>query len=169
MKLIVWNTRGFNDPRKQKSVVDRINRIKADIVCLLETRIKHHKMQPVLEKHFRDWGILHNYAASPNRRIWLLWRDHVHVGPLEFSEQSITCVLQYEIRKVYFSAIYGSNDGIQRRNLWLNLTHISGIVQDNPWILTGDFNIIVHPSESSDYNGDQSANSEMKDFQNCLT
>ncbi|XP_022735625.1 uncharacterized protein LOC111288993 [Durio zibethinus] len=81
-------------------------------------------MQPVLEKHFRGWVILHNYAASPNRKMWIFWTDHVQVDLLEFSEQSITCVLQYEIRKVYFSAIYGSNDGVQRKDLWLNLSHI---------------------------------------------
>ena len=52
MKLMIWNVRGLNHPLKQKEVVGRIKRLKVNIVCLLETRVKEHKMQTIVKNQF---------------------------------------------------------------------------------------------------------------------
>ena len=52
MKVIVWNVRGLNHPCKQKELVSRVNRLNVDMVCLLETRIKEHKMHSIVDKWF---------------------------------------------------------------------------------------------------------------------
>ena len=57
MKLIIWNVRGFNDPLKQKGIVGRIRLLKANIVCLLETRVKENKSQSIVDKNFEGWKI----------------------------------------------------------------------------------------------------------------
>ncbi|KAE8681577.1 hypothetical protein F3Y22_tig00111313pilonHSYRG00004 [Hibiscus syriacus] len=48
------------------------------------------------------------------------------------------------------TAFYGSNDGIQRRFLWQQLQLLNSITGQSPWILGGDFNVTLHPFESSD-------------------
>ncbi|KAE8726370.1 Kinesin-13A [Hibiscus syriacus] len=48
------------------------------------------------------------------------------------------------------TAIYGGNNGIFRRHLWYDLSHIESNFSNLPWILGGDFNVILHNYESSD-------------------
>ena len=43
MNIGVWNVRGFNDPIKQKDILGRIKRLKYNLVCLIETRVKENK------------------------------------------------------------------------------------------------------------------------------
>ena len=91
MKILVWNVRGFNHPLKQKEVVGRIHRLKIDLVCLLETRIKQHNMQRIHNQHFFGWKLLHNYEEAHNGRIWFMWKDTLQVSLVASSNQSITC------------------------------------------------------------------------------
>ncbi|XP_039009388.1 uncharacterized protein LOC120137798 [Hibiscus syriacus] len=48
------------------------------------------------------------------------------------------------------TATYGSNDGITRRLLWHQLREIDNKYGHLPWILGGDFNIILNANETSD-------------------
>ncbi|XVE69029.1 hypothetical protein DITRI_Ditri09bG0116900 [Diplodiscus trichospermus] len=49
-----------------------------------------------------------------------------------------------------------------------HLESLSGAYSHIPWILAGDFNVVVHPSESSNFNGYQTSNADIKDFSECL-
>ncbi|KAE8657310.1 broad-range acid phosphatase DET1-like [Hibiscus syriacus] len=49
------------------------------------------------------------------------------------------------------TAIYDSNNGILRRQLWQDLRHLESNFSNLPWILGDDFNVIMHNYESSDY------------------
>ena len=69
MKVIVWNVRGLNHPCKQKEVVSRVSRLDVDMVCLLETRVKEHKIQSIVDKWFAGWKLLHNYSYALNERL----------------------------------------------------------------------------------------------------
>ena len=51
-KMLVWNVRGFNDPLKQKEVIGRTRKLKTNFVYLLETRVKQHKIQNIVNKKF---------------------------------------------------------------------------------------------------------------------
>ena len=167
MKILVWNVRGLNHPLKQREVVGRINRTNSSIVCLLETRVKHHKMERILNKSFPDWKAMHNYDEAYNGRIWLLWKEPIHVSLISVTNQSITCKINVDSKQFFFSAIYGSNDGIGRRRLWSHLQALNDTFEGEPWMIAGDFNIISHPSESS--NESQEFTAEIREFTNCLS
>ncbi|XP_038999482.1 uncharacterized protein LOC120125037 [Hibiscus syriacus] len=49
------------------------------------------------------------------------------------------------------TAIYASNDGVTRRQLWQQLRDMEAYFGSLPWILGGDYNAILHSKESSDY------------------
>ena len=66
MKIVAWNVRGMNHPLKQKEVVSRIGRLQANIVCLLETRVKEPNVKKIIEKWFSDWHYIHNYSYAIN-------------------------------------------------------------------------------------------------------
>ena len=62
-----------------------------NIVCLLETRVKEHKMQTTVQNQFSGWNFIQNYAEAPNGRIWMLWNGDINVSILAVTDQCITC------------------------------------------------------------------------------
>ena len=50
MNALVWNVRGFNHPSKQLEVRKQITKCQANIVCLVETRIREDKFQSISDK-----------------------------------------------------------------------------------------------------------------------
>ena len=168
MNVISWNVRGLNDPLKQKAIVNRIKRLKCRLVCLVETRVKENKSQSIVDRLFNGWGMLHNYSAAYNGRIWILWDNSIRVNLIASNDQCITCNVSYDSKQFILSAVYGSNEGTNRRNLWSHLSTVNGSINQEPWLIVGDFNIIVHPSETSSYNGVQGLTSKAKEFSECI-
>ena len=126
MNVLIWNVRGLNDPVKQKAVVGRIRENKIHLVCLLETRIKEIKMQAVISRHFQGWQMFHNYSeGARNGRIWILWNG-AQVDLVATMDQCINCRVTAGTKKFMFSAVYGSNERVDRRRLWSHLSSLKG-------------------------------------------
>ena len=83
---------------KRKIVITSIN-----LVCLLETKVKQHKMEEVIKRRFPCWNIFHNYFEAYNGRIWILWTNVLKVNLLAISDQSISCCVV--LRLVWRSSI----------------------------------------------------------------
>ena len=54
---------------QQKRVIGRIRYLNANIVYLLETRVKENKCQLIVDKHFEGWRCFQNYNSAIKRRI----------------------------------------------------------------------------------------------------
>ena len=106
-----------------------------------------------------------NYSnKASNGRIWFLWNNSFHVELVDCMDQCITCIVSQRMKKLMFSAIYGWNEGIDKRRLWTHLSSLKASNMQLPWMMVGDYNVIAHPSKSSNFNGSQVMNSNMKDF-----
>ena len=97
--------------------MSRIRRLKVDLVCLLETKVKEHKMREIIDKWFPGWKIFHNYTQAVNGRIWMLWNDNLQASLIAITDQSITSCVKYDSSTFFFSAIYGCNERVDRRRL----------------------------------------------------
>ncbi|XVE64277.1 hypothetical protein DITRI_Ditri07aG0088000 [Diplodiscus trichospermus] len=71
-------------------------------------------------------------------------------------------------KEIYFSRIYGCNDGRNRRRLWDHLNSLNASLKDKQWMMAGDFNVALHPSESSNFQGSLNYTMDMKEFGDCL-
>ncbi|GJV27544.1 putative RNA-directed DNA polymerase [Tanacetum coccineum] len=69
-------------------------------------------------------------------------------------------------QRFFCSFIYAHVKSSGRKALWRDLIVHSLAVNDNPWTLLGDFNIILEPSERS--MGSSIVIDEMEDFRDCL-
>ncbi|XVF68896.1 hypothetical protein PTKIN_Ptkin11bG0037800 [Pterospermum kingtungense] len=167
MKLIFWNVRGLNDPLKHKEVSRRINNLNVVIVCLLETHIKEHNSQAVIDKFYCEWNWLHNYSKAYNGRIWLIWRNYIKVYSIAIIDQCVCCKVSFHDTDFYMSIVYASNDGDLRKLLWSHLLEIHCLTAEALWLIAGDFNIVADVSESS--NSMDSYKAEMLDFANCMS
>ena len=83
-------------------------------------------------------------------------------------EQCITCSVSYGIQKFFFNVVYGCNEGIDRRQLWSHLVCLKGPIARNPWMLAEDFNVILHPSEGSNYKDIPTLTLNSREFVDCV-
>ncbi|GJV33899.1 RNA-directed DNA polymerase, eukaryota, reverse transcriptase zinc-binding domain protein [Tanacetum coccineum] len=68
--------------------------------------------------------------------------------------------------RFYCSFVYAHVRASGRKPLWRELICHSLVVKDEPWLLMGDFNVILDPSERSA--GSSYFTSGMEDFRDCL-
>ncbi|XVE51750.1 hypothetical protein DITRI_Ditri02bG0065800 [Diplodiscus trichospermus] len=120
-------------------------------------------MQDIITKQFPNWGFHHNYNEACNRRIWVLWNGDFKVNLVVISSQSITCFIE-ATQKFFFSAIYESNNAEEKRDLWSHLIELQSSVQNNPWMMAGDFNVIAGIEESSSIAKQGVINNDIREF-----
>ncbi|KAL0449031.1 UNVERIFIED_CONTAM: hypothetical protein Slati_1459500 [Sesamum latifolium] len=88
--------------------------------------------------------------TGPGNRIRLTWKhDEVDVTVISIYSQMIHCsvLIRHLHISVLVSVIYGENDGVERRQLWESLVQLADSIDDEPWLVMGDFNTVVDMSE----------------------
>ncbi|XP_038993959.1 uncharacterized protein LOC120117831 [Hibiscus syriacus] len=102
-----------------------------------------------------DWNFAENYDFVEGGRLWIFLEEAFVVTVLRCCDQVITIIGVVDGHRTTITAIYGSNNGVVRRDLW---DHLSGY-----------FNIIAKPEESSDFDVMRvHYTPDIKDFQECL-
>ncbi|XP_038999841.1 uncharacterized protein LOC120125471 [Hibiscus syriacus] len=132
-----------------------------------ETRVKEDKTNTILKQSFGDWDSCCNYNQAVNGRIWVLWLKSLNCTVYSIFDQCVSIRAIVGGKVLYISAIYGSNDGVLRRQLWNQLCLMENSVGSDPWLIEGDFNVILNLEESS---APVSATlmSDISEFQNCV-
>nr|GEX61537.1 hypothetical protein [Tanacetum cinerariifolium] len=80
------------------------------------------------------------------------------------SRQSILCEVENVAtrERIVSSFVYAANTGTERKELWIDLRMHKRIVGNKPWMLLGDFNVILKHVEHS--TGSSVMTSDMQDF-----
>ncbi|KAK8674557.1 hypothetical protein V6N13_032666 [Hibiscus sabdariffa] len=152
---------------RKKGAVDRLRDLEIDLVYLVETRVKEHKVQAIWNKLFSDWVGFHNYASLDNGRVWILCKKFFRIEEVSSTKQSITYLLSNGSFRFFVSGIYGCNLGSDRLELWQHLAALKSDIGDQPWLVGGGFNVVRSLAESSKDLG--SANCiDMDEFNSCL-
>ncbi|XVE52672.1 hypothetical protein DITRI_Ditri02bG0141600 [Diplodiscus trichospermus] len=124
-------------------------------------------MLSICSKWFAGLKSLENYEPAHNGRIWVLWRDAIKVEMVAASDQSMTCFIEYNSLRFLFTALYGSNDGGVKKKFWKHLENLHSSFHDFPWMLAGDFNITISPTDSSNFSEGHAITAKIKDFVDC--
>ncbi|KAG2291817.1 hypothetical protein Bca52824_038486 [Brassica carinata] len=98
------------------------------------------------------WNYLSNHLSDVDGRIILIWQHPMQVQIVNQSRQSITCLLSLPNQEAfYFTSVYASNETADRVDLWaeLLLLHATLDLDNNKWMIGGDFNQIIYPYEHS--------------------
>ncbi|XP_039022529.1 uncharacterized protein LOC120155005 [Hibiscus syriacus] len=153
----------------KNKVLQRASLYKVEVLCLLETRVKPEKFEDIINLKFSTWNYFTNYDHASNGRIWFLWKKGLDLSLCHVTAQCITAKIIRNGVPCFISAIYGNNDGTQRKLLWQHLKDLDSSIGSFPCILGGDFNIFLYSVESSDHDtlGSYTSN-EMKDFQDTI-
>jgi exonuclease III len=166
-KIIVWNVRGLNAFKKRLRIRGLLKEWKADIVCLIETKMEFITREVVRSlwggQHV-DW--MYKGAVGASGGMLLMWDRRV-------VEKREECVGGYTLACSFknvedhfewvFGGVYGPNGDVERRVLWEELAGLMS-VWEVPWCIGGDFNIVRFPSERSSDSNYSTAMMEFSDF-----
>ncbi|GJY28473.1 RNA-directed DNA polymerase, eukaryota, reverse transcriptase zinc-binding domain protein, partial [Tanacetum coccineum] len=67
---------------------------------------------------------------------------------------------------IFVSVVYGEISPKARTRLWRDLVEYKGFVNNNPWVVLGDFNVVLRFNENS--NGLNIQDAGIKDFRECI-
>ena len=73
IKLVAWNTRGINDPLKQKELSMLVRVHSLSVLCIPETRVRNHNRVRIFNSILPGWDLHHNYEHASLGRIWVCW------------------------------------------------------------------------------------------------
>lgn len=145
--VLSWNIRGAINLAGKRHVRELVRKHKLSIVILVETHCSFGSIE-------RFWqglgyeGTVISEAQGQSGGIWvLLERGSLYsVSVVDIFHQAVTFSVQVGNRKWIGTAIYASPIPTTREALWNHLGNLRNLVTD-PWMLIGDFNEILHPSE----------------------
>ena len=164
-----YNTRGLNN--KISFYKDFIASNRLSLIALLETHVKKENsifVSKLVAPHF-EW--LFNYDHHSNGRIWIGWNPCVWtISDPVFHAQHISCKISLlaSMANFFASFIYAFNDNIERRILWKDLLEYKGSfigTNVSPWLITGDFNVCLHPV---DMNNSNIVTADMREFRDAV-
>ncbi|XP_019266559.1 PREDICTED: uncharacterized protein LOC109243992 [Nicotiana attenuata] len=158
-----WNTRGLNNPAKQREIQIFMHNARVGVFGLLETKVKRAKAQQVSLHLCQGWAFNTNLSQHPKGGIWLLWNPMIYgVNIIRVTAQLIHCEIQYRGtgHTFHVTMIYAFNDATLRRELWQTLKEINGQIK-GPWAIMGDFNCVLQKEERI---GSPVTMAEIRDF-----
>lgn len=165
-----WNVRGFNNSVRRRNFRKWFRLSKALFGSIIETKVKEHRSRKILHTSFPGWKSECNYEFAMLGRIWVVWNPAVEMTIVSKSDQAITCVVRLPHSPVEFAVtfVYAVNCRYGRRRLWLEIEQLAAnsLVSDKPWLILGDFNQALDPTDAS--SGGSRVTRGMEEFRSCL-
>ncbi|GJZ34149.1 putative reverse transcriptase domain-containing protein [Tanacetum coccineum] len=143
---------------------------KMDAATDMENDAAQKKLASICSRVLGRWEWASNNASSNGgTRIIVGWDPNcVNVMIMEQSAQVIHCFVEPLNGDLSFhcSFIYAHIHTVDRRSLWKSLRKYKRSLRDSPWIILGDFNTTLNPSEKS--SGCSKVTTAMSDFRDCV-
>ncbi|XP_019150673.1 PREDICTED: uncharacterized protein LOC109147524 [Ipomoea nil] len=113
------------------------------------------------------WKLATNFHDTVGGRILVTWNPAlVDCSILETGPQHVHCLILCKIsqKKILCTFVYGLFSVVARRQLWEKIEAL-GLLIVEPWVISGDFNTVLSPSERR--GGNEPTRYELQDLENC--
>lgn len=145
VNTLFWNVRGIGkDP-----TVNRIKKLlklhDISFIAVFEPMLAMDKIQLIARK----WKFKFNFTNSQST-IWIFAKAAFTCQLLNDTSQHLRVRLQHYLWPISVNAtsVYAKCDARERQELWDDIIDMgNSFFSDVPWIVGGDFNIILYPSE----------------------
>lgn len=153
-EIICWNVRGLNNPAKRKAVREFIATVRVNLVCLQETKldvIDHFMVLQCLGPSFDGFAYLP--AVETRGGILLAWDTTIlTIDGVQLDNNSLTgYVHTKEGANWWLTAVYAPQGDELKTQFLLELDARRALCP-GPWMLLGDFNMILRASEKNNNN-----------------
>ncbi|KAL4351355.1 hypothetical protein GQ457_06G013440 [Hibiscus cannabinus] len=118
-----------------------------EVVALFEPRVFGKAVDRVIHR----FGFAHSFRVESHGfsgGLWILWKENIALEIVDVSNQFINGRFRHEEARnwIQFSAVYASSNGSKRKFLWDQLASLDP-GEAIPWILGGNFNVILDGEE----------------------
>ena len=165
-----WNIRGLNGFQKQKNVSEWIRKNNLSMYSLVETKMHETNMKKWQhDMAMNKWQFFSNGSTTDTARIIVGWDKGVFdVVTMNISPQWVTCRVHSVVHGFDFTAsfFYGHNTPVARQEMWEYIKGNGASYKDNPWVLMGDFNATMKPTDSK--GGDPIWSRHKQAFGDCM-
>nr|GEU80501.1 hypothetical protein [Tanacetum cinerariifolium] len=161
---------GISNATKQDDVKLLFVEEKISMCAVIETQVSKKFVNRVGDYVFGNWAWVSNSVDS-NRgcRIMVGWdRSILEANLISLSDQ----VMHFEVnfvhdhRKQFVSFVYATYTERDRKPLWRNLIDHYCLVNNEPWVVLGDFNVTMNVEECS--NSFNVIDKDIDDFRRVL-
>ncbi|XP_026410320.1 uncharacterized protein LOC113305515 [Papaver somniferum] len=147
MKIIAWNCQGFNDVNTRNHLKNLSIIHNPDIIFVQETKVNSDKIIK-LSKNLDFPNITYEKSIGLSGGLLLLWKDGFDFEIVFSSINMFHCLVKTESSKPKWllSCIYGSCNPQEKKTQWEFIRDI-GLEIQKPWVLIGDLNITLDPTD----------------------
>jgi exonuclease III len=156
-QVLSWNPRGLNDPAKRNAVREFVDLVHVNLVCFQETRLDVIDRFTILQCLGPSFdGFVYLPAIETRGGILLAWNTSV----LEVSHiVSDTFALTGHVKTLdqndwWITVVYGPQEAQDKIQFLLELSQRRALCP-GPWMIIGDFNLILRASEKNNTNLDR--------------
>jgi exonuclease III len=150
MKVITWNIRGLNSPRKQRILRNRLKQEQPDLCFIQETKCNTDKMEAISNQQWCKYKMVAIGGHQMAGGILTLWNPQVlSLIAAEATRHTLTVHMQIigNTKVILCTNVYGPQVSEEKRGMIRDLEDLKTRSNNLPWILAGDFNIITSLAE----------------------
>ena len=123
LKLLTWNMRGLNDPKKRVVLKNWLKKWKVNVVCLQETKLDKvdgRVIHNIWGNRFAGWEVLN--AVNTAGGVLLLWDKRV----VDRVDSKVSCRWKSLVDGFEWvgTGVYDPNRDDSRSELWAELSEI---------------------------------------------
>jgi exonuclease III len=152
MKIISWNVRGLNNPRKQRCLKTLIDDEKPSIMMIQETKCNSITMEKLATKCWKGCNAIAVDVEGASGGLAILWNpNEIFLSHFFTTRHTISAKFQPigSEQTGYITNVYGPQTPQDKLSFLQTLYHLNPLIEAQPWLLGGDFNIITSLSEKS--------------------
>jgi mannosylglycoprotein endo-beta-mannosidase len=166
LEVLDWNVRGLNDPAKRSAVREFLATLRVSLVCFQETKvavIDQFFVMQCLGPSFDGFAYLP--AVDTRGGILLAWDTSVlNITNLSFDTYAITGEVHTRDNNSWWvTTVYGPQSGQDKRAFIRELAERRSLCP-GPWMVLGDFNLILNAREKNNSNIDRGLFSMFRSF-----
>jgi exonuclease III len=165
-EVLSMNVRGLNDPVKRDAVREFVNLIKVNLVCPQETRLDVVDAFIVMQCLGPSFDSFTYLPAQETRGgVLVAWDSSVlNLARISFDSFSVNAeVTGVDNLSWWISVVYGPQSRDDKIQFLRELTERRALCP-GPWLLIGDFNMILRAAEKNNENLDRGMMAKFRDF-----
>lgn len=164
--ILCWNVRGLNNPAKPDAIREFVASVRVNIICLQETKLDVIDRFTVIQCIGPSFdGFAYMPALETRGGILIAWdstvveMDHFSLDPDFITGQVHT----KNGVSWWISVVYGPQGNLLK-TAFLEELHARRGLCPGPWMVLGDFNMILHASEKSNTNLNRTMMARFRSF-----
>ncbi|GJU37562.1 RNA-directed DNA polymerase, eukaryota, reverse transcriptase zinc-binding domain protein [Tanacetum coccineum] len=147
VKVASWNVKGICNTLRQGEVNALIKDNNISFFGIIETQLRKKFVNKVCNEVFGVWEWVINFVDSAKGcRIVVGWDPLVISAKLLSQDNQAMHFLVNSFRdnrQMFVSVVYGKIIPKIRTRLWRNLIKHKGVAGSDPWVVLGDFNVVL--------------------------